>query len=632
MGLRGSARELARPPRIRAAVTPATAQDPADRIDELRNEIAKHDHAYYVRDDPEISDADYDELLDELRGLEQENPELRTPDSPTQRVGGKPLDKFEQVEHAEPMLSLANARSEEDMLRLGEAGPQPARALRHQRRAVRLRHRAQGRRARDLADLRARRADPRRDARRRADRRGRDPQPAHDPRDPAADRRRLRARRGPRRDLLRPRRRSSSSTSSAPRPASTRSRTRATRPPARSASSTPRSPPSARCRSGPTGSAPAGGSTSRPTAPRSTGCARRASRSTRRSRSTTRSTRSSSAAAGGRSAASASTPRSTASSSRSTSARCGASSASSAASRAGRSRGSSPRSPRRRSSTSVVWNVGRDGRLVPFAMLEPVHVGGVTVSHRDAPQRGGPGAQGRPRGRRGRRHPRRRRDPPGDLAADPEAQGKAAAQGAAAEEVPRVRHRRRSSPTDAVFTICPNRRGCPGQTFQHIKHFVSRGTMDIEGLGEKQALRFLAGRPDRRPRRHLRPHRRAARRARGLRRGLGAEPDRRDRRLARAALPARAVRARAARGRLCDRPGARRALRLDRRPGRRRHRADRAGRGRRPDPRRADPRGARRGADAEADRAPARARPALRARRVGAPQSRAARWTARRWC
>jgi DNA ligase (NAD+) len=46
-------------------------------------------------------------------------------------------------------------------------------------------------------------------------------------------------------------------------------------------------------------------------------------------------------------------------------------------------------------------------------------------------------------------------------------------------------------PEDAVFTICPNRRGCPGQTFQHIKHFVSRGTMDIEGLGEKQALRFL---------------------------------------------------------------------------------------------------------------------------------------------
>ena len=51
--------------------------------------------------------------------------------------------------------------------------------------------------------------------------------------------------------------------------------------------------------------------------------------------------------------------------------------------------------------------------------------------------------------------------------------------------------RRRSSPEDAVFTICPNRTGCPGQSFQHVKHFVSKGAMDIEGLGEKQALRFL---------------------------------------------------------------------------------------------------------------------------------------------
>ena len=46
-------------------------------------------------------------------------------------------------------------------------------------------------------------------------------------------------------------------------------------------------------------------------------------------------------------------------------------------------------------------------------------------------------------------------------------------------------------PEDAVFTICPNRAGCPGQAFQHVKHFVSKGAMDIEGLGEKQALRFL---------------------------------------------------------------------------------------------------------------------------------------------
>ena len=66
--------------------------DPSDRVDELRAEIARHDHAYYVLDDPAVGDDVYDALLNELRDLEQANPELRTPDSPTQRVGGKPLD------------------------------------------------------------------------------------------------------------------------------------------------------------------------------------------------------------------------------------------------------------------------------------------------------------------------------------------------------------------------------------------------------------------------------------------------------------------------------------------------------------------------------------------------------------
>ena len=66
-------------------------------------------------DDPEISDSEYDGLLNELRDLEAEHPELRTPDSPTQRVGGKPLDKFEPVEHLQPMLSLGNARNEEEL-------------------------------------------------------------------------------------------------------------------------------------------------------------------------------------------------------------------------------------------------------------------------------------------------------------------------------------------------------------------------------------------------------------------------------------------------------------------------------------------------------------------------------------
>ncbi len=85
-------------------------KDPASRAQKLRHEIANHDHRYYVLDDPEIGDDAYDALLNELRELEEANPELRSADSPTQRVGGRPLDRFDQVRHAEPMLSLANAR------------------------------------------------------------------------------------------------------------------------------------------------------------------------------------------------------------------------------------------------------------------------------------------------------------------------------------------------------------------------------------------------------------------------------------------------------------------------------------------------------------------------------------------
>ena len=85
------------------------------RAAELRRELERHNRLYYVLDDPEIGDDDYDALLDELRGLEERNPELRTADSPTQRVGASPLDRFEQVRHAEPMLSLGNARSEEEL-------------------------------------------------------------------------------------------------------------------------------------------------------------------------------------------------------------------------------------------------------------------------------------------------------------------------------------------------------------------------------------------------------------------------------------------------------------------------------------------------------------------------------------
>jgi DNA ligase (NAD+) len=86
-----------------------------DRAAELRRTLDHHNHRYYVLDDPEISDSDYDALLNELRDIEAEHPELRTPDSPTQRTGADPLDKFEQVPHLQPMLSLANARNEEEM-------------------------------------------------------------------------------------------------------------------------------------------------------------------------------------------------------------------------------------------------------------------------------------------------------------------------------------------------------------------------------------------------------------------------------------------------------------------------------------------------------------------------------------
>ena len=138
---------------------------------------------------------------------------------------------------------------------------------------------------------------------------------------------------------------------------------------------------------------------------------------------------------------------------------------------------------------SVVWNVGRTGHLVPFAMLEPVHVGGVTVStatlHNEEdlarkdvrvgdevvvmragdviPQVVSPLVQRRPKRTRRVRPPTK----------------------CPACGTPTVK------PEGSVFTICPNRAGCPGQSFQHVKHFVSRGAMDIDGLGEKQAMRFL---------------------------------------------------------------------------------------------------------------------------------------------
>ena len=85
------------------------------RIKELRTEIAEHDRRYYLEAAPSISDQEYDGLYRELRELEEQFPELVTPDSPTQRVGGDPLESFLQVTHRTPMLSLDNTYSEEEV-------------------------------------------------------------------------------------------------------------------------------------------------------------------------------------------------------------------------------------------------------------------------------------------------------------------------------------------------------------------------------------------------------------------------------------------------------------------------------------------------------------------------------------
>jgi DNA ligase (NAD+) len=84
------------------------------RIEKMREEIEYHNHRYYVLDQPEISDAEYDRLMRELENLENQYPELRTPNSPTQRVGAPPLETFEIVRHTLPMLSLANAFDESE--------------------------------------------------------------------------------------------------------------------------------------------------------------------------------------------------------------------------------------------------------------------------------------------------------------------------------------------------------------------------------------------------------------------------------------------------------------------------------------------------------------------------------------
>ena len=88
---------------------------PQQRHAELADEIRRHDRAYYVEAQPTVSDREYDQLYRELLDLEAARPELRTPDSPSQRVGGEPIDGFETVRHAVPMMSLDNTYSQEEV-------------------------------------------------------------------------------------------------------------------------------------------------------------------------------------------------------------------------------------------------------------------------------------------------------------------------------------------------------------------------------------------------------------------------------------------------------------------------------------------------------------------------------------
>jgi DNA ligase (NAD+) len=458
------------------------------RADELRRLLRRHNHRYYVLDDPEIGDDAYDALLDELRAIEADHPELRAPDSPTQRVGAPPLDRFAEVEHAEPMLSLANARDEEE-LRAWET-----RIRNHLKRLdiaasefsyttepkidglaisltyedgvlVRGATRGDGRVGEDVTqNLRTIGAIPLRID---------EAPPLVEVRGevylPIADFKALNERRA-----------------EAGEPAFANPRNSA------AGSIRQLDPAVAAARPLSIWCYGFGASRGLDPATHSEEVAWLAERGFKVNPDTGHHREIESVVE-----------------------RCRWWEERRDAldyeidgvvvkvdERAlWRELGVAGREPRwaiawkfapttaTTKLRDVVWNVGRTGHLVPFAMLEPVHVGGVTVStatlHNEEdlarkdvrvgdevvvmragdviPQVVAPLVQRR---RKGARRPK----PP----------KKCPACG-----TPTVK------PEDSVFTICPNRAGCPGQSFQHVKHFVSRGAMDIEGLGEKQALRFL---------------------------------------------------------------------------------------------------------------------------------------------
>ncbi len=458
------------------------------RAAELRREIEHHNHRYYVLDDPAIDDDAYDALLDELRALESEHPELRTADSPTQRVGAPPLDRFEQVRHAEPMLSLANARDEEE-LRAWET-----RIRNYLRRldiaasefsyttepkidglAISLTYedgvltrgatRGDGQVGEDVTqNLRTIGAIPLRisDAPSLVEVRG-------EVYLPIADFKALNERRAEAGEhaFANPRNAAAGSIRQLD-PAIAAAR-----------------PLSIWCYG-------LGAARGVELATHSEEVEWLADRGFKVNPDTQRHEGIESVVR-----------------------RCrwweerrevldyeidGV--VVKVDERAlWRELGVVGREPRwaiawkfapttaTTKLRNVVWNVGRTGHLVPFAMLEPVHVGGVTVStatlHNEEdlarkdvrvgdevvvmragdviPQVVAPLLQRRPRRTRRPQPPKR----------------------CPACGTPTVK------PEGAVFSVCPNRAGCPGQSFQHVKHFVGKGAMDIEGLGEKQALRFL---------------------------------------------------------------------------------------------------------------------------------------------
>ncbi len=141
--------------------------DPASRIADLRRQIRYHEERYYVANQPEISDAEFDALMRELQQLESDHPDLVSGDSPTQRVSGRVAEGFQTVAHAEPMLSLDNAYDEDELRAfddrvrrgLSDAGAMPG--------SCRLRRRAEDRWRQHRLDLCRWCVRSRRDSRRR---------------------------------------------------------------------------------------------------------------------------------------------------------------------------------------------------------------------------------------------------------------------------------------------------------------------------------------------------------------------------------------------------------------------------------------------------------------------------------